>query len=107
MKLAPLTAQSISFNPDGASAPHINEMVTRLGIAEKVKPKFMLRPGTDAPQMEVVAGRAEMVITLIPEIKEYANIGLELVGPLPADLQSYLNFSAGVATDSHNTAVCC
>ncbi len=104
IKRALLNAQSISFNPDGASAAHINEMVTRLGIADKVRPKYVLRPGPGAPQMEVGAGRAEMVITLIPEIKAYANIGVEFVGPLPADLQSYISFSAGVATSSHNAA---
>ena len=43
-----------------------------------------------------------MVITLMPEIADFQ--GLELVGPLPGDLQSYINFSTGVATNSHSAA---
>ena len=95
-----LSARSIEFNRDGASAVHINEMVERLGIAEKVKPRFVLTAAPGRPQMDVAAGKSEMVITLIPEIKDFP--GLELVGPLPADLQSYINFSAAIAKDSPN-----
>jgi molybdate transport system substrate-binding protein len=102
MKHTLLNAKSIAFNRDGASAVHINEMVERLGIAAKVKPKFMLEVGAGQPQLDVAAGKAEMVITLIPEIEDFK--GLDLVGPLPADLQSYINFSAGVAANSHNPA---
>jgi len=104
MKDTLLKAPSIAFNPNGASAAPIHEMVSRLGIADKVTPKFVLQTGPGGPQMEVAAGRAGMVITLIPEIKDYANIGLELVGPLPAGLQSYIAFSSGVAASSHNIA---
>lgn len=100
MKRALLKAESIAFNRDGASAVHINEMVERLGIADQVKPKFMLEVGAGQPQRDVAAGKAEMVITLIPEIADFE--GLDLVGPLPGDLQSYISFSAGVAANSRN-----
>ena len=86
MKRALLNAKSIAFNPDGASAVHINEMVQHLGIADKVKPKFMPEVGAGQPQRDVAAGKAEMVITLIPEIADFQ--GLDLVGPLPGDLQA-------------------
>jgi molybdate transport system substrate-binding protein len=102
MKQALLRAKSITFNRDGASAVHINEMVERLGITDKVKPKFMLEVGAGQPQVDVVTGKAEMVITLMPEIANFE--GLELVGPLPGGLQSYISFSAGVAASSHNAA---
>ncbi|MGB9068540.1 MAG: substrate-binding domain-containing protein [Candidatus Acidiferrales bacterium] len=100
MKRTLLSAHSIEFNRDGASAVHINEMVDRLGIAQEVKPKFVLVAAAGLPQMDVAAGKSEMVITLIPEIKDFS--GLELVGPLPGDLQSYINFSAAIAKDSPN-----
>ena len=102
MKRTLLNAKSIAFNRDGASAVHINEMVEKLGIAEKVKPKFMLEVGAGQPQRDVAAGKAEMVITLIPEIADFKE--LDLVGPLPEGLQSYVSFSAGVAANSHNAA---
>jgi molybdate transport system substrate-binding protein len=97
-----LNAKSIAFNRDGASAVHINEMVEHLGIADKVKPKFMLEVGAGQPQKDVVAGKAEMVITLIPEINDFK--GLELAGPVPGNLQSYNDFSAGVAANSKSMA---
>jgi molybdate transport system substrate-binding protein len=98
-----LNATSITFNREGASAVHINEMFAHLGISDKVKPKLILEQSPGQPQRDVLEGKAELVITLIPEIADFE--GLELVGPLPADLQSYINFSAGVASHSPNAAV--
>ena len=104
LKRALLNAKSITFNPNGASAPHVHDIFARLGITENVKSKLILvangEPGR--PQMDVAEGKAELVITLIPEIKFFK--GVELVGPVPAELQSYINFAAGVATNSHNVA---
>ena len=95
-----LSAKSISFNPSGASAPHIHEIFEHLGIAENVKSKLMLDADPGRPQMNVADGKAELVITLIPEIKFFK--GVELAGPVPADLQSYISFAGGVATNTHN-----
>jgi molybdate transport system substrate-binding protein len=75
-------------------------MFGRLGITEAVKPKLILDPAAGAPQQHVADGKAELVITLIPEIKFFP--GLEFAGPLPGDFQSYIGFSAGVASNSHN-----
>lgn len=100
LKRALLGAKSISFNPSGASAPHIHEIFEHLGIAENVKSKLMLDADPGRPQMNVADGKAELVITLIPEIKFFK--GVELAGPVPADLQSYINFAGGVATSTHN-----
>jgi molybdate transport system substrate-binding protein len=102
MKRTLLKAHSIAFNRDGASAVYIHKMVERLGIADKVKPQFMPEVGAGQPQRDVAAGKAEMVITLIPEIAGFA--GLDLVGPLPGDLQSYVLFAAGVAANSRDAA---
>jgi molybdate transport system substrate-binding protein len=102
LKRTLLSAKSITFNPVGASAPHVYDIFQRLGIAENVKPKLILdangEPGR--PQMDVAAGKAELVITLIPEIKFFK--GVELAGPVPGDLQSYISFAGGVATNTHN-----
>ena len=100
LKRALLSAKSISFNPSGASAPHIHEIFEHLGIAEHVKSKLMLNADPGRPQMNVADGKAELVITLIPEIKFFK--GVELAGPVPADLQSYISFAGGVATSTHN-----
>jgi len=102
LKRTLLSAKSITFNPSGASAPHVYDIFQRLGIAENVKSKLILEQNAEPgrPQMDVAAGKADLVITLIPEIKFFK--GVELAGPVPGDLQSYINFAAGVATNSHN-----
>jgi molybdate transport system substrate-binding protein len=100
LKRALLSAKSISFNPSGASAAHNYEMFEHLGITQNVKSKLMLDAEPGRPQMNVADGKAELVITLIPEIRGFK--GVELAGPLPADLQSYVSFAAGVATNTHN-----
>ncbi len=100
LKQTLLKARSITFNPSGASSGPLNALVTRLGIADAVKAKYMLDAEPGRPQMNVADGKAELVITLIPEIKFFP--GVELVGPLPGDLQSYITFAAGVATNSHD-----
>jgi molybdate transport system substrate-binding protein len=100
LKQTLLDCKSITFNSTGASAVHIYDLFSRLGIADAVKPKLMLDSEAGAPQRSVAAGKADIVITLIPEIKFFP--GVELAGPVPADLQSYINFSAGVATDARD-----
>jgi len=100
LKRVLVSAKSISFNPSGASAPHVYDIFEHLGITDSVKPKLMLDPEAGRPQMNVADGKCDLVITLIPEIKFFK--GVELAGPVPADLQSYINFGAGVASNTKN-----
>jgi molybdate transport system substrate-binding protein len=100
LKRALLGAKSITFNPSGASAPHVYDIFQRLEITENVKSKLMLDAEAGRPQLNVADGKADIVITLIPEIKFFK--GVDLLGPLPPDLQSYINFAAGVATNSRD-----
>jgi len=98
LKKTLLAAKSIAFNPSGASAVHNYEIFERMGITAAVKPKLMLDSEAGRPQQNVADGKADLVLTLIPEIKFFP--GVDLVGPVPADFQSYINFSAGVATNT-------
>jgi len=100
LKRTLLNAKSISFNPTGASAVHTYDMFARLGITEAVKPKLILDAEAGRPQMNVAGGKAELVISLIPEIKFFP--GVDLVGPIPPDFQSYINFAAGIAANAHD-----
>jgi molybdate transport system substrate-binding protein len=100
LKRTLLNAKSISFNPTGASAGPTYNIFTRLGIADAVKPKLVLDAEAGRPQKNVVDGKVELVISLIPEIKFFP--GVDLVGPMPGDLQSYINFAGGVAPDARD-----
>jgi molybdate transport system substrate-binding protein len=95
-----LAAKSISFNPTGASAAHTYDMFAHLGITDAVKPKLILDAEAGRPQMNVAGGKAELVISLIPEIKFFP--GVDLVGPIPPDFQSYINFAAGIAANAQD-----
>jgi molybdate transport system substrate-binding protein len=100
LKRTLLNAKSISFNPTGASAAPTYNIFARLGIADAVKPKLVLDAEAGRPQMNVVDGKVELVISLIPEIKFFP--GVDLVGPMPADLQSYVNFAGGIASNARD-----
>ncbi len=101
LKKTLLGAKSISFNPTGASAAHTYDVFMRLGITDAVKPKLMLDAEAGRPQMNVADGKAELVISLIPEVKFFP--GVDLVGPIPAELQSYVNFAAGISASPHDS----
>ena len=100
LKRTLLAAKSISFNPTGASAAHTYDMFARLGITDAVKSKLILDAEAGRPQMNVAGGKAELVISLLPEIKFFP--GVDLVGPIPPDFQSYINFAAGIATNAQD-----
>ncbi len=95
-----LNAKSLSFNPSGASAVHIYDMFARMGITDAMKPKLILDSEAGRPQQNVAEGKADLVVTLVPEIKFFP--GVDLVGPVPAELQSYINFAAGVAANARD-----
>jgi molybdate transport system substrate-binding protein len=72
-------------------------MFAKLGIADAMKDKARKIPAT--PVGEVVArGDAEIGFQQISELKPVA--GIEIVGPLPDELQKITVFSAGIATVS-------
>jgi len=98
LKQAFLNAKFISFNPTGASAVPTYKILARLGISDAVKPKLLLDAEAGRTQMNVAGGKSDLVISLIPEIKFFP--GVDLVGPIPSDLQSYVNFSGAVAMDA-------
>ena len=91
MKQALLNAKGIAYTPNGASFPTIDRIVKQLGIAKQFQEKARLT-GPGAAPAAVARGDADLVITLISEI--LPEPGVVLAGPLPAEFQSYLGFSA-------------
>jgi molybdate transport system substrate-binding protein len=94
LKRALLAARSITYARDGASRPHIEDMLERLGIADDAGRKTALEQGSTRAMARVAEGRAELGVTLISEIVSAP--GIELLGPLPADFQNEVAFRAGV-----------
>ena len=94
LKAAVLAAKSVGFAQQGASGVAFAKALERLGIAEQVKAKYK-DTGTKAGEM-LVAGEIELGASQIPELM--AVPGVEVVGPLPAELQTVTIFSVGLAT---------
>jgi molybdate transport system substrate-binding protein len=88
-------AKSVTYPQDGASRGDIEKMFERMGIAAEMKPKIILAPGSGPATESVAEGKAAMVITLFSEIVPIH--GVEILGPLPGEFQSDINFGAGVS----------
>jgi molybdate transport system substrate-binding protein len=91
-------ATSITYAGDGASRPAIDHMLDRLGIAQKVKSKAILTKGSGPAMASVAEGRVAVVLTLISELMPVK--GIDIIGPLPGDLQNYVRFGAGVGASA-------
>jgi molybdate transport system substrate-binding protein len=96
-KRALLDATSIAYTEAGASGIHFSGLTERLGIAAQVKAKARTRPGGLIGEL-VAKGEAELAVQQIPELMAVA--GIELVGPLPQELQSITTVTAAVFADA-------
>ncbi|HEY1245912.1 MAG TPA: substrate-binding domain-containing protein [Hyphomicrobiaceae bacterium] len=93
LKATLLAAKSISYSRHGASGVFFAGLIERLGIAEAVNAKATIVP-TGLTGEPVARGDVEMAVQQVSELK--AVPGLDIVGPLPASLQTPSVFSAAV-----------
>lgn len=96
-----LAARSIAHTVHGASGMYIPVMLEKLGIAEQMKPKTVTRPGGYIGAV-VVAGEADIALQQIPEL--LAVPGLDLVGPLPDEVQKVFETSVGIFSATPHAA---
>jgi molybdate transport system substrate-binding protein len=99
LKRALLAAKSLSYvDPasGGASGIHFAKVLERLGIANEMRSKTVFpNPKTPAAVGVVVAnGEAEIGVHIVQEVISVA--GIEIVGPLPGDLQDTIIFAAAI-----------
>jgi molybdate transport system substrate-binding protein len=103
-KRALLAAKSVAYiDPaaGGSSGIYVGSLLERLGIAAAVNAKAKLIHG-GAVADHIADGEAEIGIHQISEI--LAVKGAVLVGPLPADIQNFTVYAAGVGTVAENGA---
>jgi len=96
-----LAAKSIVYTDPavgGRSGIDFEKVLDRLGIAKEIKAKSILNAqAATTPSAEIVArGEAELGVQLISEIVSVP--GAELLGPLPAELQTMNEIWAGILT---------
>lgn len=93
-KRALLGAKKVAYVKEGASGIYFVGLLDRLGIAADVKPKLISPPVTDGGAFGAVArGEADIGIAVVNFVP-----GTDFVGPIPAELQIYLQFAVGVGT---------
>lgn len=97
LKRALIAAKSVAYTQEGASGMHFSGLIERMGIAEQVKAKAVRQPGGLIGEL-VAAGKAEVAIQQVPEL--LAVPGIELVGPLPAEIQLVTVTCAGLFAGS-------
>jgi molybdate transport system substrate-binding protein len=101
MKAVLVKARSVAFTEAGQSRATIDAMFTKFGIAEAMKAKAVLKGPGEAPAA-VAHGEAELVLTLVSEI--LPEEGVQLLGPLPADVQNYVSFAGGRSATARDAA---
>jgi molybdate transport system substrate-binding protein len=102
-KRALLAAKSIGMsNPQGggASGIHLWSEFEKLGIADALKPKTTFGPGGPAGLIGLYLMRGEVEIGLqqMPELMAVPDV--DVVGPVPGEMQSITVFSAGIPTNT-------
>ena len=97
LRTALLNAKSIAYS-DSASGVYVStELFQRLGIADQVTTKSRMIPA-EPVGLVVARGEAEIGFQQISELKPIP--GIELVGPLPDEVQKITIFSSGIVTGS-------
>jgi molybdate transport system substrate-binding protein len=94
-----LKADKISYAKDGASGQHFQRVIKQLNLDETLKDKLL--PMTGSKEIEAVAdGLATLGVQLTSEILPVK--GVDLVGPLPGDLQNSTELKIAVGAESRS-----
>jgi molybdate transport system substrate-binding protein len=92
LKRAVLAAKGIAYST-GPSGIYLIKLFDRMGIAEQIRSKVKQVQGVPAGSV-VARGEAELAFQQVSELLPVP--GIELVGPLPPDVQEITIFSAGL-----------
>jgi molybdate transport system substrate-binding protein len=97
-KRALLNASQIAYPPEGAIGVHLAKVLDKLGIAEQMKAKTQAQETVETVAPALAAGEAELGFA--PTTVFSGATGIEIVGPFPPELQTYVQLAAGVGAAS-------
>jgi molybdate transport system substrate-binding protein len=101
LRAALLGARAVAYSRLGASGILFAGLIERLGIASDINARaVIIQQGFTAEKL--VTGEADLAVQQISELQQVD--GIEVIGPIPRDLQTPAVFSAGrvAATDKAN-----
>jgi molybdate transport system substrate-binding protein len=87
-----LAARSVAYSRTGASGIFFAQLIERLGIASEINARARIIPSGFTAEL-LVTGEADLAVQQLSELKQVT--GVEVVGPIPLELQSPAVFSAG------------
>jgi molybdate transport system substrate-binding protein len=94
-------AASVAYTSEGASGIYFAGLIDRLGIGAEVRAKARTQQGGLVGEL-LVAGKADLAIQQMPEL--LAVPGIDVVGPLPDEVQKIGTTEAAIFAASPNAA---
>ncbi|MBR1086664.1 substrate-binding domain-containing protein [Bradyrhizobium manausense] len=92
LRTALRAARSVAYSRLGASGVYFAQLIVRMGIADDINARAtIVEQGFTAERL--VSGEADLAVQQISELKQVE--GIEVIGPVPLDLQTPAVFSAG------------
>ena len=92
-----LDAKTIATSGEGSSGRYVASLIERLGIAEQVKPK--IRSGAAGASAQMLSrGEVDFVVSGLPPL--IGTPGIEWLGYLPEEINSWLVFSGGIGVNA-------
>jgi molybdate transport system substrate-binding protein len=92
LRAALLGARSIAYSRIGASGIFFAQLIESMGIAPEINARARIIPSGFTAEL-LVTGEADLAVQQISELKQVR--GVEVVGPIPHNLQRPAVFSAG------------
>ena len=101
LKRALLAARTVSFTDPASGGPsglHLEKVLAQLGIAKQVKEKTKHPPAGGAVGDILAKGEADIGIQQMAELSSFN--GVDVVGPLPNELQSMTEYEIAIPTNA-------
>jgi molybdate transport system substrate-binding protein len=97
VRRAVLAARTLSYST-GPSGAHLEQLFTRWGVFDELRPRIVVPPPGTPVAALIADGRVELGFQQLSELMNVP--GVQLLGPLPASIQTLTVFSGAVAAAS-------